>query len=140
MKAKEIAEKYGVTPMQIGKIRKEVCEKEDYNEKNREILESGVIKIEKYFEKKDDEVLTPKFVRVQIIDKTPNPMFFYCKLLEKPIRKVCVSVPHTHTNLMRRGLIFNAQVITKNDEDFYRHEVIYTREINRQKRIKEIHK
>lgn len=140
MKAKEIAEIYGLTPLQVGKIRKKVCNEEDYLEKTRHILPSGVKKIKEYLNKKDSDALTPKFVRVQVIDSTPNPMFFNCKLLEKPVKKVRVSVPYTHTNLMRRGLIFKAQVITKNDEDFYRHEIIHTREINRQKRIQEIHK
>jgi len=139
MKAKELAEKYGVTPMQIGKIRKEMCSDEDYCTKTREISDLGVSKINQYFEKKDDEILEPKFVRVQVLDPMPNPLFWYCKLLEKPVRKVRVNVPHTHKGLMRKNLIFKAQVINKGGEDFYRHEIIYQREIIRQERIKKVY-
>ena len=140
MKAKEIGKIYGLTPLQVGKIRKKVCNEDDYLEKTRHILPSGVRKIKEYLDKRDDDALTPKFVRVQVLDASINPLFFECKRLEKPIKKVRVSVPTTHTHLMRRGLIFKAQVITKNGEDFYRHEIIHTREINRQKRIQAIHK
>lgn len=139
MKAKELAEKYGVTPMQIGKIRKEVCSDEDYCTKTREISNFGVSKIDEYFKKKDDAILEPKFVRVQALHSTPNPLFWFCKLLEKPVRKVRVNVPHTHRGTMRPNLIFKAQVINKNGEDFYRHEVIYKREIIRQERIKKVY-
>jgi hypothetical protein len=139
MKAKELAEKYGVTPMQIGKIRKEMCSDEDYCTKTREISDLGVSKINQYFEKRDDEILEPKFVRVQVLDPMPNPLFWYCKLLEKPVRKVRVNVPHTHRGLMRKNLIFKAQVINKGGEDFYRHEIIYQREIIRQERIKKVY-
>lgn len=139
MKAKELAEKYGVTPMQIGKIRKEVCSDEDYCTKTREISNFGVSKIDEYFKKKDDAILEPKLVRVQVLNPTPNPLFWFCKLLEKPVRKVIVNVPHTHRGVMRRNLIFKAQVINKSGEDFYRHEIIYKREIIRQERIKKVY-
>lgn len=139
MKAKELAEKHGVTPMQIGKIRKKMCSDEDYCTKTREISDLGVSKINQYFEKKDDEILEPKFVRVQVLAPMPNPLFWYCKLLEKPVRKVRVNVPHTHKGSMRRNLIFKAQVINKGGEDFYRHEIIYQREIIRQERIKKVY-
>jgi len=139
MKAKELAEKYGVTPMQIGKVRKKVCSDEDYCEKTREISNFGASKIDKYFKKMDEGVLKPNFVKVQVLGPTPNPLFWFCKLLEKPVRKVTVSVPHTHRSLMRPSLVFKAQVINKNGEDFYRHEVIYKREILRQERIKKVY-
>lgn len=139
MKAKELAEKYGVTPMQIGKIRKKVCSDEDYCTKTREISNFGVSKINEYFKKQDDGVLKPNFVKVQVLAQTPNPLFWYCKLLEKPVRKVRVNVPYTHGGLMRRNLIFKAQVINKGGEDFYRHEIIYQREIIRQERIKKVY-
>ena len=138
MKQKELAEKYGVTAPKIGKIRKEVCNDEDYCTKTRELTDSGVAKIEEYFNKQDDAIIEPQFVRVQALDSTPNPLFWFCKLLEKPVRKVRVSIPHTHRGIMRRNLIFKAQVINKNDENFYRHEVIYKREFQREQRLKEI--
>lgn len=138
MKAKEIAEKYGVTPQQVGKLRRELCTEEDYDTKTREIQPSGVLKIEKHFEKHDDEILEPKFVRVQVLSPTPNSLFYYCKLLEKPTRKIRVAIPMTHRELMRPMLVFNAQVIEKGGEKFYRHEIIYKRERNRQERIKKV--
>ena len=138
MKAKELAEIYGVTPTQIGKIRKKVCNEEDYLEKTRDILPSGLKKIKKHFEEQDDRVLSPKFVRVQCLSPTPNFLFFFCKLLDSPVRKVTVAIPQTHRGEMRMGLVFNAQVIEKNGEKFYRHEVIYKREQERQKRFQEV--
>ena len=140
MKAKEIAEKYGVTPAKVGKLRKELCTDEEYDPKTREIQPSGVLKIEKHFKKQDEEILEPKFVRVQVIARTLNPLFYFCKVLEKPTRKVRVAIPSTHMELIRPMLIFNAQVIEKGSEKFYRHEIIYKREKNRQERIKNLHK
>lgn len=138
MKQKELAEKYGVTPTQIGKIRKEVCSDEDYCTKTRELSNFGVAKIEQHFKEKDDAIIEPQFVRVQALSPTPNPLFWFCKLLEKPVRKVRVSIPHTHKGAIRPNLIFKAQVINKNDENFYRHEIIYRREFQREQRLKEI--
>jgi hypothetical protein len=140
MKAKELANKYGVTPSQVGKIRKEVCTEGEYDPQTREILPSCVQKIDEHYKKQDDSVLDPKFVRVQALSPTPNDNFYYCKLLEKPVRKVRVAIPATHRELMRPNLIFKAQVIEKGGEKFYRHEIIYKREFDRQERIKKIHK
>ncbi len=137
MKQKELADKYGVTPQKIGQIRKKVCSDEDYCTKTKELSNFGVSKIENYFKEKDDKILEPQFVRVQIIAPTPNPLFYYCKRLDPPSRKVIVAIPSTHTNAMRPQLVFKAQVIEKSDEQFYRHEIIYQREFNRQKEIKE---
>ncbi len=138
MKQKELAKKYGITPMQIGKIRKKVCNDEDYCTKTKELSNFGVSKIENYFKEKDDAIIQPQFVRVQALSPTPNPLFWFCKLLEKPVRKVRVSIPHTHKEAIRPQLIFKAQVINKNDENFYRHEIIYRREFQREQRLKEI--
>jgi hypothetical protein len=140
VKAKEIAEIYGVTPMQVGKIRKKVCDEGDYLEKTRHILPSGVKKIKKYFKEKDDNAIKPKFVKVQALSPTPSPLFYYCKKLDKPICKVRVAIPTTHRNMMRGGIIFKAQEIEKNGEKFYRHEVVYRREQERQKRLQEVYK
>ena len=88
----------------------------------------------------DDAILEPRYVRVQVLHPAPSGLFFYCKKLERPTRKVCVAVPNTHTSLMREGLVFKAQVIEKNGEEFYRHEIIQKREEQREKRIQEIRK
>lgn len=140
MKAKELAEIYGVTPTQIGKLRKAICNAEDYNEKTRDILPHGVKKIKDYFKKEDDKIIEPQFVRVQALFPTPSPLFYYCKLLEKPTCKIRVAIPATHRGMMRNNLIFKAQVIEKNGEKFYRHEVVYKREQERQKRLQEVYK
>jgi hypothetical protein len=140
MKAKELAEIYGVTPMQIGKLRKALCDAEDYNEKTRDILPHGVKKIKNYFKKKDDKIIEPQFVRVQALSPTPSPLFYYCKLLEKPVFKIRVAIPPTHRSIIRKGLVFKAQVIEKSGEKFYRHEVVYKREQERQKRLQEVYK
>lgn len=139
MKAKELADKYGVTPTQIGKIRKKVCTSDQYDPQTREILPSCVRKIDEHYEDQDDGILKPKFVRVQALSPTPNDNFYYCKLLEKPVRKVRVAIPATHRAAIRPNLVFKAQVIEKGDEKFYRHEIIYKREFDRQERIKKIH-
>lgn len=138
MKQKELAEKYGVTPFKIGKIRKIVCSDEDYCEKTRELTLEGAKKIEDYFKKEDDKIIQPKFVKVQALSPTPNPLFWYCKLLEKPVRKITVSIPHSRRGVMRANLVFNAQVINKNNENFYRDEIIYKREFEREQRNKEV--
>jgi hypothetical protein len=138
MKAKEIAEKYGVTPQAVGKLRKELCTEEEYDPKTREIQSSGVKKIENHFNKEDDKILEPQFVRVQVLAPTLNPLFCYCKLLEKPTRKVRVAIPSTHKSLIKPRLIFKAQVIEKGGEKFYRHEIIYKREYDRQKRTQKL--
>jgi hypothetical protein len=140
MKQKELAEIYGVTAPKIGVLRKKLCDAEDYCEKTKELTESGVAKIASYFEKKDDAIIEPKFVRVQALHTTPNRLFWFCKLLEKPIRKIRVAIPSTHVSSIRPQMIFKAQEIEKNNEKFYRHEIIYKREFQREQRIKEIRK
>ena len=137
MKQKELADKYGVTPQKIGQIRKKVCEDEDYCIKTKILSPEGIKKIEDYFKEKDDKILEPQFIRVQIIAPTPNPLFYFCKRLDPPAKKVIVAIPSTHIRAMRPQLVFKAQVIEKSDEQFYRHEIIYQREFNRQKGIKE---
>ena len=140
MKQKELAEIYGVTAPKIGVLRKKLCNAEDYCEKTKELTESGVAKIASYFEKEDDAIIEPKFVRVQALHTTPNRLFWFCKLLEKPIRKIRVAIPSTHVSSIRPQMIFKAQEIEKNNEKFYRHEIIYKREFQREQRIKEIRK
>ena len=135
MKQKELAEKYGVTPMQIGKIRKEVCEPQDYCEKTRELSPEGVKKIKQYFKKKDDIIIEPKFVKVQALRACSNSIFWECKLFGTSPKKVIVSIPNTHIKAMRPQLVFKAQEIEKNNEKFYRHEIIYKREFLRNKRF-----
>lgn len=137
MKQKELADKYGVTPQKIGQIRKKVCEDEDYCIKTKNLSPEGIKKIEDYFEEKDNKILEPQFVRVQAISPTPNPLFYSCKRLDPPVRRVTVAIPSTHIRAIRPRLVFKAQVIEKSNEKFYRHEVIYQREFNRQKRIEE---
>ena len=140
MKQKELAEIYGVTAPKIGVLRKKLCDAEDYCEKTKELTESGVAKIASYFEKEDDAIIEPKFVRVQALHTTPNRLFWFCKLLEKPIRKIRVAIPSTHVPSIRPQMIFKAQEIEKSNEKFYRHEIIYKREFQREQRIKEIRK
>jgi hypothetical protein len=138
MKQKELAEIYGVTAPKIGVLRKKLCNAEDYCEKTKELTESGVAKIASYFEKEDDAIIEPKFVRVQALHTTPNRLFWFCKLLEKPIRKIRVAIPSTHVSSIRPQMIFKAQEIEKNNEKFYRHEIIYKREFQRDQRIKKV--
>lgn len=138
MKQKELAEIYGVTAPKIGVLRKKLCDAEDYCEKTKELTESGVAKIASYFEKEDDAIIEPKFVRVQALHTTPNRLFWFCKLLEKPIRKIRVAIPSTHVSSIRPQMIFKAQEIEKNNEKFYRHEIIYKREFQRDQRIKKV--
>ena len=140
MKQKELAEIYGVTAPKIGVLRKKLCNADDYCEKTKELTESGVAKIAEHFNEKDDAIIEPKFVRVQALHPTPNRLFWYCKLLEKPVRKVRVSIPSTHLSAIRPQLVFKAQEIEKNNEKFYRHEIIYKREFQREQRIKEVRK
>lgn len=140
MKASELAKKYDCTHQRISVLRKKLCNPEDFCEETKEILRSGVEKIEKHFSAEDDDALEPKYVRVQVLHPAPSGLFFYCKKLDRPTRKVCVAVPNTHTSSMRMGLIFKAQVIQKNGEEFYRHEVIQKREEQRQKRFQKIRK
>lgn len=136
MKQSDLAKKHGITPQRVGQLRKKYCDPKDFCKETKMLTQEGVEKIEKQLGVGDDDVLKPKFVRVQALGATPNPLFFYCKLLEKPYRKVCVSVPSTHTALIRPQLVFKAQVIEKNNEKFYRHEVIYKRELQRVERLK----
>tara|TARA_A100000171_G_scaffold29724_1_gene27903 strand:+ start:2817 stop:3224 length:408 start_codon:yes stop_codon:yes gene_type:complete len=135
MKQKELAEKYGVTPMAIGKIRKKVCSDEDYCEDTKELTNFGVTKIEEYFKKKDDSILDPKLVKVQCLAPCLNEMFWECKLYGETPRKVIVAIPASHISSMRPHMVFKAQEIEKGGEKFYRHEIILQREINRQKRF-----
>ena len=138
MKQKELAEIYGVTAPKIGVLRKKLCDAEDYCEKTKELTESGVAKIASYFKKEDDAIIEPKFVRVQALHTTPNRLFWFCKLLEKPIRKIRVAIPSTHVPSIRPQMIFKAQEIEKSNEKFYRHEIIYKREFQRDQRIKKV--
>lgn len=132
MKAKELAKKYGVTAQKIGIIRKSLCNDEDFCTKSREITESGVKKIEEHFNKEDDKILEPQFVRVQLIRSCPNPYFVQCKLIDaKNKRKVIVAMPATHIGSFRERQIFRAQVIEKQGEKFYRHEILYKRDEQR---------
>ena len=138
MKQSELAKKYGITPQKVGQMRKKYCIKADFCEKTNTLKPSGVLKIEKHLKKEDDDILEPKFVRVQAISETPNRLFWYCKLLEKPVRKVKVAIPSTHVSAIRPQLIFKAQEIEKSNEKFYRHEIIYKRELLREQRIKKV--
>ncbi len=139
MKQSELAKKYGITPQKVGQIRKKHCNKSDFCETTKELTPEGVKKIQDLLEENDDSVLQPKFVRVQALSPTPNDNFYYCKLLEKPVRKVRVAIPATHRGSIRPNLVFKAQVIEKGDEKFYRHEIIYKREFDRQERIKKVY-
>ena len=138
MKQSELAKKYGITPQKVGQMRKKYCIKAVFCEKTNTLKPSGVLKIEKHLKKEDDDILEPKFVRVQAISETPNRLFWYCKLLEKPVRKVKVAIPSTHVSAIRPQLIFKAQEIEKSNEKFYRHEIIYKREFLREQRIKKV--
>ena len=138
MKQSELAKKHGITPQKVGQMRKKYCIKADFCEKTNTLKPSGVLKIEKHLKKEDDDILEPKFVRVQAISETPNRLFWYCKLLEKPVRKVKVAIPSTHVSAIRPQLIFKAQEIEKSNEKFYRHEIIYKREFLREQRIKKV--
>ena len=138
MKQSELAKKYGITPQKVGQMRKKYCIKADFCEKTNTLKPSGVLKIEKHLKKEDDDILEPKFVRVQAISETPNRLFWYCKLFEKPVRKVKVAIPSTHVSAIRPQLIFKAQEIEKSNEKFYRHEIIYKREFLREQRIKKV--
>ena len=138
MKQSELAKKYGITPQKVGQMRKKYCIKADFCEKTNTLKPSGVLKIEKHLKKEDDDILEPKFVRVQAISETPNRLFWYCKLLEKPVHKVKVAIPSTHVSAIRPQLIFKAQEIEKSNEKFYRHEIIYKRELLREQRIKKV--
>lgn len=138
MKQSELAKKYGITPQRVGQMRKKYCIKADFCEKTNTLKPSGVLKIEKHLKKEDDDILEPKFVRVQAISETPNRLFWYCKLFEKPVRKVKVAIPSTHVSAIRPQLIFKAQEIEKSNEKFYRHEIIYKREFLREQRIKKV--
>lgn len=140
MKQSELAKKYGITPQKVGQIRKKCCIKDDFCEKTKELTPEGVQKIENFLDKQDDSIIEPKFVRVQAIQSTPNPLFWFCKILEKPVRKVRVAIPSTHIRSIRPQLIFKAQEIEKLNEKFYRHEIVHKREIQREQRIKEIYK
>jgi hypothetical protein len=140
MKQKELAEIYGVTAPKIGVLRKKLCNAEDYCEKTKELTESGVAKIAEHFKDADDAIIEPKFVRVQALHTTPNRLFWFCKLLEKPIRKIRVAIPSTHVPSIRPQLIFKAQEIEKDNEKFYRHEIIYKREFQREQRTKKVRK
>jgi hypothetical protein len=140
MKQSELAKKYGITPQRIGQIRKKYCAKEDFCEKTRELTETGIRKIQEQLDKEDDAIIEPKFVKVQALRQTPNRLFWFCKLFEKPVRKVTVAIPSTHADNIRPLMIFQAQEIEKSNEKFYRHEIIYKRELQREQRIKEIYK
>lgn len=140
MKQSELAKKYGITPQRVGQIRKKHCIKDDFCEKTKTLKPEGVLKIQKYLDAQDDAIIEPKFVRVQALGTTPNRLFWYCKLLEKPVRKIRVAIPSTHVDSIRPQLIFKAQEIEKSNEKFYRHEIIYKREFQREQRTKKIHK
>jgi len=139
MKQSDLAKKHGITPQRVGQLRKKHCNSNDFCEKTRTLTEEGVNKIEKQLKIMDDKILEPKFVKVQAISRTPNMLFWYCKLLEKPTRKVKVAVPLNYLSEIRPQLVFKAQEIEKCNEKFYRHEVIYKREFLREQRAKAIH-
>ena len=131
MKQKELADRYEVTPQRIGQIRKKICDNDDYCKKTRTLTPEGVAKIEEYFKIQDNKIIEPNFVRVQVLSPCPNPLFFFCKLLDGVKRKVIVAIPSTHRGSFRTGHVFKAQVIEKAGEPFYRHELLYKREQQR---------
>ena len=135
MKQKELAEKHGVTPQRIGQIRKKQCNSDDFCEKTKSLMPSGVKKIEDYLKDQDDNIIEPKLVKVQCLRPCLNEMFWECKLFDKTPRKVIVAIPSTHISVIRPQMLFNAQEIEKGKEKFYRHEIILQRELNRQKQF-----
>ena len=120
MKQAELGKELGKTAMQIGRIRKQVCSAEDYNEKTRELTPAGVQKIKDHC---DDSVIEPQYVAVKILEFPKNPRFVIGKTMAGTnSTKVPACVPANIKQSLRVGQIIKCQVITYEGMDYYRHE------------------
>ena len=93
MKCGELAEELGKTPMQIGRVRNEVCSESDLD--GKEIKPSGIAKILAHYEveMKVVETATPDVVFVEVIAQpVANPRWMLAYDRERR-QKVMVSVP-----------------------------------------------
>ena len=93
MKCGELAEELGKTPMQIGRVRNEVCSESDLD--GKEIKPSGISKILAHYEveMKVVETATPDVVFVEAIAQpVANPRWMLAYDRERR-QKVMVSVP-----------------------------------------------
>ena len=120
MKQGKLGEELGKTPMQIGKIRKEICDDDEYNQKTGELSESAVQKIRDYC---DDKAIEPQYTKAKIIEFPNNPRFVICRTLEgTESKKTPVCVPSNIKKSLRLGHVIRCQVITYEGMDYYRHE------------------
>lgn len=128
MKVKELAEKLGTTPMQVGRIRARVCGTDDYNAKTKNITPSGVGKIMMEFdrinqrkgEKERKEEMHAKLVRFRVTQKCPNPVWVLGVVDGEPGKRKC-RIPQRFSEVINEGSVFKAEEIESYGNKFFRH-------------------
>lgn len=113
------------TAMSIGKLRAAVCSEEDLDGKY--ILPTGVLKITAQIkgEIKAIETATPDVVTVRVLHhQTGNPRFVFAEDTETR-RKVRVSVPKRHKNIVNHvGKRLKVNKIDQDGTAYYRYPAI----------------
>jgi hypothetical protein len=122
VKQGELAKILDRSPMEIGRTRSKICNSEDYNDKTKELTESGVQKIKDHY---DFKALEPQFVDVTILQNANNAKFVIGYIIENRKRKkMRACIPMNMANQLTPGKRFKAQVIEYNGEKYYRHKKI----------------
>lgn len=109
------------TAMQIGKVRKKVCDDEDVTSDGK-ILPSGVVKICKYLDQEigmRKEAESSEVICRVLHQKTNNPRFVVAQDVETK-KRCLVGVPvKRQKQLQRPGLLLKCERIVRNGEYFY---------------------
>ena len=120
MKQGELGKELGKTAMEIGRIRRKICDESEYDEKTKTLFDSAVKKICDYC---DNQIIEPRFVKVRVLDFANNPKFVVCRTIEgSKSKKVRACIPANIKGSLKVNHVFNAQVITYEGEEYYRHE------------------
>ena len=121
---KSLAEQLGkpYTAMSIGKIRSATCSEEDLDGKY--ILPSGVLKITAQIKGEIDviEAAAPAVITVRVLhQQTNNPRFLFAEDPDTR-RKVCVSVPARHKDIINQvGKRLKVNKVDQNGTAYYRY-------------------
>ena len=125
MKCKELAAEYGVTPMQVGRLRKRFAPDE-----SGDLSRDTVCLIREYYDdleqvdarKEMEEAVKPQFVEAICSYSQKGRSEIECKIREDDnIFTVRALIPFTTDPLLLRGKMMKLEVIEYKDVKYYRH-------------------
>ena len=125
MKCKELAAEYGVTPMQVGRLRKRFAPEEtgDVSIETAALIRSYYDDLEDIETRKEmEEAVKPQFIEAICSYAQAGRNEIECKIREgDDIFTVRALIPFSSDPLMLRGKIMKLEVIEYKDVKYYRH-------------------